>query len=43
MEEDVDMSGLIEWVCPKCGKKIVSLYQRQLEFNIRSHNLKHAE
>jgi len=30
-----------EWVCPTCGKKIVSMYPRQFIQLVESHKLKH--
>jgi len=36
------MSEVLKWTCPKCGKEIRSLYQRQLKANIMFH-LEHCE
>lgn len=30
---------LLSWTCPKCGKVITSLYQRQLDQNVKQHEL----
>lgn len=27
--------------CPVCGKKIVSMYKRQLDYNFKAHLAKH--
>ena len=34
---------LLSWTCPVCGKTITSLYQRQLDQNIKQHELTHEE
>lgn len=30
---------IYNWTCPKCGKKITSLFRRQLEQNKEAHEL----
>jgi hypothetical protein len=34
---------VLRWECPKCGKKIKSLYSKQLENSKKIHLLTHEE
>lgn len=34
---------ILEWVCPRCGKKIFSLYPKQLDANVKSHLKTHKK
>ena len=33
---------VLEWTCPRCGRKLRSLYPAQLDFNSRAHLLTHS-
>jgi len=37
------MSEVKTWECPKCGKVITSIYERQLEQNKKAHLESHEE
>lgn len=32
---------VLRWICPNCGKHIVSLYTKQFDYLIAQHNLTH--
>jgi len=32
-----------EWVCPKCNKRFVSLYEEQLKSWVKEHMKKHGK
>jgi hypothetical protein len=34
---------ILEWECPRCMKKIVSLYPKQLDANVKSHLKTHKK
>ncbi len=35
------MNNVLTWKCPKCGKEIASLFERQLEQNKKAHLATH--
>ena len=35
------MEKILEWICPECGKRFVSLYEKQFTFLKEQHILKH--
>lgn len=41
--ERSDKKFILEWVCPRCMKRIVSLYPKQLDANVKSHLKSHKK
>ena len=34
---------ILKWVCPDCGLIIESMYQKQLDYNVKMHKGKHKK